>query len=830
MTSAPNENIFLIDGFSLLFRSYYAIPQLTQKDVMPVSALYGFLTSLLKLVEEERAARLCVLLDSPGKGVRHTFYPDYKANRADAPEDLLVQIQELPKMLDLLDIPTVRQQGYEADDLIASFVKQAQKHGKKATIVSSDKDLMQLVQKDVSFYNVSKNTRMGQQDVFEKFGVWPEQMCEYLMLVGDASDNVPGVSGVGPKTAAKLLNEYGSVDNIYANYELLKPGQKKSFEAYKDFRETSYALIRLYDELAVSFDDDFFWKGSSLNGVTKVVETYGFQSLKGRLGGLTSVQKVEAVPAQEVLCVDQNQDAFKESVELSGYVCSVDGTHWSCGEGPVYQGDSSHPSIQEMLMRVDVTKLFYNVPPGVQVSGDCEYVEAVAYVAFGAVSASSLVKVKECSHVFESCVNPKDINIHLCGQMLCVYLQGMKRLFEQRLIGWYKNVELPLFSVLSAIMQRGVQLDTSKFEGLQNYLEEKLKLYESEIFKHAGCEFNVASSQQMAKVLYDDLGVLKKKTRSTDASVLEEARDDHPIVDVILHWRRTHKLLSTYVRALPEKAENSVVHTHFSSVSTLSGRLNSFNPNLQNIPVRSEEGRKVRDCFVARHDHVFLAFDYSQIELRLLAHYAGEGPLREGFRSNRDVHVQTASLLYDVQASDVSADQRRLAKVINFGVIYGMGASSLAARLNVSRVDAENLLENFYQRYPDILEYQESMRKQAEQYGYVSTIFNRRCYLDMAMSTTRHEKAYAFRQAVNIPLQGSNADMMKKVMVSVKKEVPEAHMVLQVHDELLFEIPKEKAALYAPEIKSLMESVVELKVPVVVNMKQGESWGSLRWR
>ncbi len=830
MTSSPSKGeVFLVDGFSLLFRAYYAIPHLTLENKMPVSALYGFLSSILKLVEEELASEICVALDSPGKGLRHDIFPDYKANRGDTPEDLLVQIQELPNVLRLLSIPTVRCDRYEADDIIAALACQIQKDGKKPVIVSADKDLMQLVQSDVAFYNISKNLRVGEQEVFEKFGVWPSQIKEYLMLVGDTSDNIPGVKGVGAKTAAALLQKFHNIAGIYDHFEELKPAQKRAFDAFRQFQEVSDYLVRLHNDAPVKLSEIDLWSGSTPESVQEVVETYEFHSLRGRLQNLIRSKESVSVSLQACEELVNNEQALLEEVESSGYLVCVNDNLWSSGEGGVYRGPVDSHIIRLLLQRKDIVKIFWGPSVNLSLEGDVEVLEVLLFLAYGVLNPEHLWTLPSFQHVFSTVYEENSRWVQLCAHGVAIFLKGMKQLFDAGLIGWYKTVELPLLPILHQLMQKGVCIDRELLEKTKNDLEQRLESLRDAIIQDAGREFNVGSSQQLAVVLYDEMNlVAERNTRSTDVRALEDLQGQHSIVDKILQWRHIHKLVTTYVAGLEKSVkDNGVVYTHFASTKTLTGRLNSYSPNLQNIPVKTEEGRQIRNCFVARPGKVLLAFDYSQIELRLLAHYAGDGPMQKAFLQNQDIHAATASLLYDVDVSAVSKEQRNTAKVVNFGVIYGMGVTALAQRLKVSKEEAGALLDTFGERYPDVIHYQKSMCAFAEKNGYVETIMGRRCYLPLMMSVNRQEKAHALRQAVNVPLQGSNADIMKKLMVQFASQHPDI-MLLQVHDELICEVDADCQKDFAKQTISMMERVTALSVPVIVNVASGVSWGSLQ--
>jgi len=827
--NAAPKNFYIVDGFNILFRAFYAVPSLTRSDQMPVGALYGFLSSMTKIVELETPPHLLVALDSPGGGVRHAAYPEYKQNRGAAPEDLLAQISHLPGLLDALGVPYALEEQYEADDVIAAYTKLALSQGLHVVIVSSDKDLTQLVDARVSLLNPGTFARMDVAGVYDKFGVQPHMMQEYLMLVGDTSDNVPGARGVGAKTAAKLLTQYGDIATIYDHVDELKPAMQKSFAQFKDFHDVSRNLIRLYDDIPCHKSvDDCRWAGCPQSAIDTVVKTYEFFSLKNRLVFLKSHE--EPAPVCQVVPLDDKAlRVLSEAVRLYGYLNILkteEGTLCSSGDNIVYAMPSVSPELQRVIddqvircVAWDVSDIFDHV-----CVGQYDDVHILTFLAYGVTSRSMVWSCAEILDIIGPC-EAQD-SAALCLALHKIMEQCLVVLSQRGMLTWYVNVELPMLNVLRHMERRGMRVCLKTLQSAATSLEDQMATLSEKILSEAGRSFNIASSQQLATVLYDDLQIIpKNRQRSTDATVLESFRD-HAIVNDVLQWRQMHKLLTTYAVPLQEKAVDGIVHTNFLSVHTLSGRLSSSNPNLQNIPIRSDMGKNIRQAFIAREGMVLLICDYSQIELRLLAHYAGEGMLRQAFRAAKDIHCATAALIYDVPEDAVTSAQRSAAKTINFGLVYGMGVTALAQRLSIEKGEARVLLDACLGRYPEIAEYAMHMQQQAEQFGYVETIYGRRCYLPLISSINMAEKNHALRQAINVPLQASNADIMKRVMVQLPRINKEfsAHLLLQVHDELVLEVPKEAAKALCAKVRNCMEQAAQIDVDLVVDTHISAMW------
>jgi len=829
------KRIYIVDGFCLLFRAFYAIPSLTRSDGLNIGALYGFLSSMIKLIKEESPEHILIALDSPGPGVRHDLYPEYKQNRSEAPPEIIEQIERFTEMLDALNFPHVSCPRYEADDIIASYAKEATRKGYEAVIVSSDKDLAQLVGDGVYILHPSTMQKQDRSGVHEKFGVDPESIKEYLMLVGDSSDNVPGVRGVGPKTALKLLHKYQNIDGIYEHIHALTPSAQKAFENFKPFRSVAEKLIELRDDLEKTLPiEQTLWKGLTEKSADDVVRRYEFFSLKNKIFSLIQKEEKEAV-CQQVFSLNEHEQKFCEEVRLASRLACIpfgENYFFSTHNQKVYECTVIPECVEALIQQKEIQLVVWSVRSFVdEVSAArCDDLQVLLYLSFGIIALKDVHRVPEVMDILGSCEGD-EISI-ACAVSACaldLYDLCIQRLQKQKLIAWYKTVELPLLNALSSMEERGVKIDAKALKSLEKTLIHSMQADEADVFEHAGCQFNLGSSQQLATVLYDQKKLLNQsKSRSTDAGVLE-AIADHPLVKSLLRWRHSRKLLTTYILPLQKKAINSVIHTHFTSTHTLSGRFSSFNPNMQNIPIRTEEGRLIREAFVAREGYQFLVCDYSQIELRLLAHFADNGLLMKSFEQGKDIHTATASVVFDVPESEVSKEQRRYAKTVNFGLIYGMGASSLATMLKVTKEKAKELLEACLGRFSEIQGYIAAMQSHAERAGYIETVVGRRCYLPGISSERSHEKAHAHRQAINIPLQASNADIMKIAMVRIQEALCDydAFLVLQVHDELILEVRKQDVDNVAEILRTVMEAVMHLRVSLPVNISVGDNWHTM---
>lgn len=921
--SEAGKRLILVDGYGFVFRAYHSLPPLTRSDGTPVGAVLGFCNMLLKLLQDHSADNIVVVLDAGAKTFRNDLYDQYKANRPPAPEDLIPQFPLIREASEAMHLLTVDKPGYEADDIIATYTRQAVERGMEVTIVSSDKDLMQLVGDSVSMFDAMKSRKVGVLEVEEKFGVEPGRVLDVLSLMGDSSDNVPGIPGIGPKTAAQLIQEYGSLDGLLARASEVKQNKRReNLINHADEARLSRDLIRLCDtvegipDLADSavrdIDPNVLLGFLEINGfknliarVTKLLGTQGdFFAERGgadvESGSKSTPEPVISV-STEVITDIAALDAVVEQVLAVGQVgiqlvsdaCVVgmmlglpDGKHYyvplttetvgdqtNLFDATEADGVSDGLLVDEVYARLlpiwsarSVLKIGCDIKSWMVAFSDVgiapyEDVQLLSYVLSGGkykhvldtlcvayleqepASLEALTGKGKAALSFAE-VDRDALVAVLAGRgamlfRLQRYLRRSVR--EEGLLSVYETIERPLIRVLAQMEIAGVGLNGAYLDALSSEFEARLGVLESEIHVLAHKEFNVGSPKQLGEVLFDDLGLLltddkkpkKSKTGAyvTGAEVLEElAALGHRIAVLVLEWRQLSKLKSTYTDALVKQvdAKTGRVHTHFSMASTSTGRLSSNDPNLQNIPIRSEEGYKIREAFVAASGCQLVSADYSQVELRLLAHMADISVLKEAFKAGDDIHALTASQVFGVPVEGMDPMVRRQAKAINFGIIYGLSAFGLAKQLGISRTDAGRYIDAYFERYPGIRRFMEEKKQFAKERGYVETLFGRRCYLEGIHASNPMQRNFAERAAINAPLQGTAADIIKLAMVQLEarfmSEGLSARMLLQVHDELLVEAPHSEVSQVTKIVEQVMRSAVSLSVPLLVELGVGDNW------
>ncbi|WP_062208779.1 DNA polymerase I [Aureimonas sp. AU12] len=965
------DHLFLVDGSAYIFRAYHALPPLTRKsDGLPIGAVSGFCNMLWKLVEESRdtsvgvaPTHFAVIFDHSSTTFRNALYDQYKANRQAPPEDLVPQFAVIREAVRAFDLPCVEKQGFEADDLIATYTRLALEAGGDVTIVSSDKDLMQLVGPCVTLYDQMKDKRLGPQEVFEKFGVYPEKMIDLQALVGDSSDNVPGVPGIGPKTAADLLDTYGTLENLLENAgEIKQAKRRESILANADQARLSKRLVTLdqHTPLDVPLEDLFIHEpdGEKLVGFLKAME---FTSLTRRVtaklgtdaslveaatvdvtapargpdldpGGTPGAEKTgshlsmtpaahaaERLQAASSTPVDRSVyetvrdearlvhwieraretgvvafdvettalDAFSaDLVGLSlavapGEAAYVPIAHVGEGGGDLLSDEAAKAGVGEQipLGRVlDLLGPLLEDPAILKVAQNAKYdylvmrrhgIETaplddtmlISYV----LDASSSLEGHGMDELSERFLGHKPISFkELCGTgknakpIAAVPIERVSeyaaedadvtlrlwrvlkpRLAAEGLSHVYERLERPLVPVLARMEERGIRTDRQILSRLSGRFAQKAASLEADIHVMAGEPFNVGSPKQLGEILFGKLGLPGgKKTKTgqwaTDARLLEDlATDGHDLPRRIVDWRQLTKLKGTYTDALPTYMDaDERIHTSYSMASTTTGRLSSSEPNLQNIPVRTEEGRAIRTAFVAPAGHKLLSADYSQIELRLLAHMAEIPQLTEAFRQGIDIHAMTASEMFGVPVEGMPSDVRRRAKAINFGIVYGISAFGLAAQLSIPREEAGAYIKRYFERFPGIRDYMDRVKLFCRHAGYVETLFGRRAHYPDIGSSNPQVRAAVERAAINAPIQGSAADVIRRAMVRMEAALAaerlSARMLLQVHDELVFEVPDDEVEATIPVVKRVMERaaepVVELAVPLVVDARAAQNW------
>ena len=816
-----------MDGHHLAFRNYFALPEMTTSRGEPVQAVYGFLRTLLKLLREDGDC-VIVVFDAPEPSFRHQAYAEYKAKRPPVPPDFKEQLEKIKEAVDLLGLVRLEVPGYEADDVIGTLAKRAEKEGFEVRIVSTDRDLYQLLSDRVSVW-LPDGTLVTPESVRKKYGVGPERWVEFRALVGDASDNIPGVKGIGEKTAAKLLSEWGSLDALLENLERVKPeGVKKKLLAGLEDLKLSRELSKIETELPLEVDLSACHRREvDKEKLRRFLEELEFGSILRELG-LIEHREAEAAPWPPP------EDAFL------GFALSDDRPMWAdllhlaaAWEGKVAEGPKDPAELGRFphlraIRAKDLAVLAGREGVSVQ-PGDDPLLLAYLFDPVNSDPASTVRR-------FGAGDWGEDARARAQAAAELFRVMRARLEDEAKLLWLYREVELPLSRVLAAMELAGVALDLAYLQALSDELAGEIQRVEAEIFRLVGHAFNLNSRDQLEVVLYDELGLppLKKtaKTgkRSTSAAALEALRGLHPVVDLILKYRELAKLKGTYVDPLPRLVHPATgrVHTRFHQTQTATGRLSSSDPNLQNIPIRGEWGPRIRRAFVAGEGMRLVVADYSQIELRVLAHLSQDENLIEIFRQGRDVHTETARWIFGTEAVD--GEMRRAAKTVNFGVLYGMGPHSLAATLGIPFEEAAGFIERYFASFPKVRAFFDRLLEEARARGFVETLFGRRRYVPDLTSKNRRAREAAERIAVNMPIQGTAADLMKLAMVKLHERLGPlgARMLLQVHDELVIEAPGERAEEVAAVTKQVMEAVWPLRVPLVAEVGVGGDWLSAK--
>ena len=917
------RSLTLVDGSGFIFRAYYALPPLTRKDGTPINAVMGYCNMIWRLIAETKTDSLAVIFDTASKTFRNEIYKEYKANRSEAPEDLVPQFSLIREATKAFNIPYIELAGYEADDIIATYASQASSEGWKVDIISSDKDLMQLVNDNVKMIDPMKMITIDKEQVFKKFGVYPDRVIDVQALAGDSTDNIPGVPGIGIKTAAELINHYGDLESLLMRaHEIKQPKRKENLINFADLARISMKLVTLSEDVKEIEDFKKFKRQDiDLNKLKTFLLAQGFNSLIGRLpnedGFIESKSAYVALPQdkeekQSKLDIDINYKLITEEKDLINWVrgvylkgivavdtetTSIDsvsaelvGVSLSFEPGNAIYIPLAHKSkegaiIAEEIKQIDVNKALSILKPvledpsiikiGQNIKYDMTILKnagniniypihdtmlmsfvldagkhighgmdalAKAHLNISTISYSEITGKGKDQVTFDYV--PLDKALVYAAQdadiTLRLYLNFNKRLIKEKMVTLYESIERPLPSVISNMERNGVGIDPSYLKGLSAAFFKKMIPIQEKIFVLAEEDFNIASPKQLGEILYNKLGLKggkkgKSGLYSTSAEVLEKlGQDGNEICKLVISWRGLQKLKSTYSDALVEQINPSTnrVHTHFQMTGAMTGRFSSSNPNLQNIPIKSEDGRAIRKAFIAQKGKKLIAFDYSQIELRLLAEVAKIDPLIEAFKNGIDIHKLTASQVFGIKPEDVTGEMRRNAKAINFGIIYGQSAFGLAKQLNISRTEAKEYIDSYFFQYPGIKKYMENTQDFARRNGYVETVFGRRCYVPSINDKNPMRRAGAERQAINAPLQGAAADIIKRSM----KNIPEilndhkidAKLILQVHDELIFECAEIEADRLIPIIKSIMVNApnpsFKMIVPLEVEAGIGNNW------
>jgi DNA polymerase-1 len=859
------KTLFLLDGHSLTHRAFYALPLLTNDDGEYTNAVFGFIRMLFSLNDEWNPDRMIITFDKKAPTFRHEEYEDYKGNRKKMPEELVPQIPLLQQTIEKLKIPMMAKEGYEADDLLGTLSKEAEEDGYKVYIVTGDRDALQLVSENVNVLytrkGISDLVKFDLDKVMEKYQLTPEKLIDRKGLMGDSSDNIPGVPGIGKKTALKLLKEFGTMEEILANIDKVSGKKRKeNLHKYADQARMSYRLGKIKRDVPI--DINFDKCRLDLYDDQEAAEQFkklGFTSLLDRFD-FKEEANFEDLEIEELK--ENNLKDFKEKIIKAGKIAVALKLEKGCkaisgrieefifsieNEDKIYlyhPEDKINLEIKEILESEKIEKMMLNAKE-VSLSLLNHQIE-ILNISFEPLLAyyllqpsSSLPEVEEVfSHKltisFEQLETEKKEAVKI-SKLFELKEKLLPELEKNNLLKLYQEIELPLIKVLARMEYNGVKVDKKWLNSLSERLGKRLDIIVDKAHELAGEEFNLNSPKQLGEILFEKLGLpVIKRTKtgySTNASVLEKLEGKHEIIPLISEYRELAKLKSTYIDSLPPliNEETGKIHTSFNQMVTATGRLSSTDPNLQNIPIRTEEGREIRKAFIpSSEEMILLAVDYSQIELRVFAHLSGDEKLKEAFNSGADIHTETAAEVFEVSPDEVSPNLRRHAKVINFGIAYGMSAYGLSQDLDIAVEEAQAYIDKYFERFSGVKEYMDQTIEKVKKCGYAETMFGRRRYIPEINSSNYHRRSFAERTAVNTPIQGTAADIMKKSMLDVYDALKEAdfdlNILLQVHDELVFEVNKNQLDQAAKLIKEKMENTTEIDVPLLVDLQIGENW------
>lgn len=889
-----NSHLILIDGSSYLFRAYHAIPMLTNAKGEPTNAVYGVINMIRGLCRDHDSSHIAVVFDAKGKNFRHELFPDYKANREAMPEELAVQIPYVHEIIKAMGIPLIMESGVEADDVIGTLAKQAAEKGCTVLISTGDKDFAQLVTDKIKLINTMSNQWMTPETVPEKFGVKPEQIIDYLALMGDTSDNVPGVPSVGPKTAAKWLEQFGTLESIVEHADDIKGKVGESLRANLEQLTLSKTLVTIRCDVPLHESPEDLIHGPA--DKEKLRHLYAHLEFKSWLHELGQAEKEALLPPAAVqyqtILKQSDLDAWierlknaktfafdTETTSLNEMQAEIVGLSFSVKAleaayvplAHVYEGAPEQLNREKVLAQLkpllehkDLKKIGQNIKYDKKVLANydidlqgIEYDTMLESYVLNSAGSRHNMDTLALTYLGHETVKYEDLAgkgaKQICFSAVPIEKAGFYgaedaditlRLHEKMypelkqtpsLLKVFHEIEMPVLSVLARMERYGVLIDKDILARQGASVSAKIKTLEDQIYALAGEEFNISSPAQLGVILFDKLGLpARKKTPtgkpSTAENVLEDLAFDYELPKFILEYRSLTKLRSTYIEALPSQIDSKTgrVHTSYQQAVASTGRLSSSDPNLQNIPIRTEEGRKIRQAFVAPKGYVLLAADYSQIELRIMAHLSNDPGLISAFEKGLDVHKATAAEMHGWRVEDVTPEQRRAAKAINFGLIYGMSAYGLAKQLGIPAKDAQALVDMYFKKYPGVLEYMQNTRALAHKQGFVETLFGRRLYLPDINSSNKMMQQGSERAAINAPMQGTAADIIKRAMIALDAVLPEsklrATMVMQVHDELVFECHEGDVEALKVLVKAEMESAADLKVPLIVDVGVGANW------
>jgi DNA polymerase-1 len=888
----PLKKLFLIDGSSYIFRAFFAVRGLSTSKGLPTNAIFGFTSMLLKILKDHKPDGVAVVFDTKAPTFRTELYEEYKANRPEMPDDLAVQIPYIKKIVEAFRIPSLEQEGYEADDLIGTIATKAEQDGIEVVIVSGDKDLLQLVSEKVTALDTMKDAHKGLQEVKARFGVGPERLPDIMGLAGDSIDNIPGVPGIGEKTAITLIKQFGSLDSLLENVkeadekELKKKIRDKLAE-YKDqaLLSRDLATIDTHVPLEIRWDD-FHLSLPDEEALRPLFTELEFHKFLQEFFAQKTVsyENYHLITDEEAFgqLVASLQQADRFSVDLettsrNPVMAEIVGLSFSYKPHEAYYIPVGHdyPGVHHQL---PVAQVLERLKPVLEDAKKRKYGQNIKYdylvlrrqgvkiagIACDTMIVSYLLDPTKRSHSLEAIaqeylqhqmitykeVTEKGQGFQKVDLQQAMQYSGedadvtfllteilMKKLEEEGLNDLFLQIELPLVEVLAEMELWGVKIDPELLQEVSKELETRLWNLEKQVFDLVGEEFNINSTQQLGKILFEKLRLpVIKKTKtgySTDVGVLQELAKDHELPRVVLEYRSLTKLKSTYVDTLPKLINPSTgrVHTSYNQTVTATGRLSSSDPNLQNIPIRTEDGRRIREAFVPEDNWWMISADYSQIELRILAHLSGDTTLIEAFQRGEDIHTRTASEIFDLPPEKITPQMRREAKVINFGIIYGMSPYGLANELGGETKVAAEYIDEYFSKYQGVKTYLDKILHDAKKKGYVTTLYNRRRYIPEINSSNRTARQFAERTAINTPIQGTAADLIKiamnRIYRRIRDENLETKLIMQVHDELVLEAPTNEVKGVEQMVQAEMEGVIDLVVPLEVSVSKGKNWGEI---
>ena len=916
------DHFYLIDGSGYIFRAYYALPPLSRKsDGMPTGAVSGFCSMLFKLLEDSKSndnkhkpTHFAVIFDSARKNFRNEIYSDYKANRSDAPDDLIPQFEFIRKSVKAFNLPSIELINYEADDLIATYVEQILKEGAKATIVSSDKDLMQLYKKNIRIYDPMKNKFVSNEDVNNKFGVNPDKVIDVQALAGDSSDNVPGVPGIGIKTAAELINQYGNLENLLKNADKIKQNKRReTLIQNKDKAIVSKKLVTLKKDVPVKNKiSEFQLKEIDKNKLysflremefnrllSSAISTYGEIEFSNKTKDFDKEEKDYKISNKNYELIEKEEDIDKwlneaeengeiavdtETNSLDPHQAKLVGISFSTKIGracyiPIGHTEGKNLDEKKVIKKIksvledkSIKKIGQNIKfdyiifyhRGINMN-TIEDTMLMSYVLDAGKNRHNMdvlseihldhktIAFKDLVGTGKKQINFSEVKIDKAKDYAAedaditfrLYKIFSKNIKLEKLLNIYEIFEKPLIKILALMEICGVKVDQKFLQLLSNKFEKKISNLEKEIYKVAKKEFKIGSTKQLGEVMYNEMKIsslkkTKKGSYATSAQVLEDlAFKGHKLPKLVLDWRQVTKLKNTYSDSLQEHVnfKTKRVHTSFLLAATSTGRLASSDPNLQNIPIKSEDGKEIRSAFVAEKNNKLISADYNQIEMRILADLADVKELKRAFKNKEDIHSLTASQVFNTNITKVDADMRRKAKAINFGIIYGISQYGLAKQIGVSNIEAEEFLNSYFLKFPEIKDYMESTIKFCRKSGYVSNIFGRRTHITGINDKNFNIRNFQERAAINAPIQGSASEIMRMAMIRVNKKLDEikeskCKILLQIHDELIFEAHKDDIKKYSKIIQEEMSSVKNsnlhsFSIPLLVDINFGNNWGDL---